>query len=205
LLLHHPAARAAKAATATIPIVFTTISDPVQIDLVAGLSRPGGYVTGVTLLGVEIGPKLLELLHEVVPKATNLALLVNPTNPNSETESRNLQAAARKLGLQLDVLKASTERDIDAVFATLLRANGLIIGRDVFFNIRVGQLAALSVRHALPTIYQDREFAAAGGLMSYASGDRDSFRQAGVYTGRILKGEKPADLALAVVQTRNLS
>ena len=196
-----PAARVAKAATATIPIVFTTISDPVQIGLVASLSRPGGNVTGVTTLSVEVGPKLLELLHEVVPKATKIALLVNPTNFNSKTVLRNLQAAARTLGLQLHVLNASTERDIDTAFATLrqLRADGLIIGRDAFFETRIGQLAALAVHHAVPTIYQDREFAAAGGLMSYVSSGTDLYRQAGLYTGRILKGERPADLP--VVQT----
>jgi putative ABC transport system substrate-binding protein len=145
--------------------------------------------------------KLLELLHEVVPKATKIALLLNPTNPNSETESRSLQVAARTLGLQLNVLSASTEREIDAAFATLRqqRADGLIIFRDAFLQTRIGQLAALSVSHAVPTIYQDQQFAAAGGLMSYSSDDKDLFRQAGVYAGRILKGEKPADLP--VVQT----
>jgi putative ABC transport system substrate-binding protein len=191
-----PAARAAKAATATVPIVFTTISDPVQIGLVASLSRPGGNVTGMSTLSVEVGPKLLEVLHEVVPKATKIALLINPTNPNSETESKKLQAAARTLGLQLQVLNASTERDIDAAFATLGQSgtDGLIIIRDAFFQTRIGQFAALSVHNAIPTIFQDRAFAVAGGLMSYSSSDKDLYRQAGVYTGRILKGDKPADL-----------
>jgi len=191
-----PAARAAKAATATVPIVFTTISDPVQIGLVAGLSRPGGNVTGMSTLSVEVGPKLLEVLHEVAPKAAKIALLVNPTNPNSETESKKLQAAARTLGLHLQVLNASTERDIDTAFATLgqLGTDGLIIIRDAFFQTRIGQFAALSVRYAMPTIFQDRAFAVAGGLMSYSSSDKDLYRQAGVYTGRILKGDKPADL-----------
>jgi len=191
-----PAARAAKAATATVPIVFTTISDPVQIGLVASLSRPGGNVTGMSTLSVEVGPKLLEVLHEVVPKATKIALLVNPTNPNSETESKKLQAAASMRGLHLQVLNASTERDMDAAFATLgqLGADGLIIIRDAFFQTRIEQFAALSVRHAMPTIFQDRAFAVAGGLMSYSSSDEDLYRQAGVYTGRILKGDKPADL-----------
>jgi putative tryptophan/tyrosine transport system substrate-binding protein len=191
-----PAALAAKAATATIPIVFTTISNPVQIGLVASLSRPGGNVTGVTQLNVEVGPKLLELLHEVVPTATIMALLVNPANPNAETTVRELQAAARTLGLQLHVLNASTEGDLDAVFATLrqLRAGGLVIGGDVFFTGRSEQLAALTLRHAVPSIYQPRAFVAAGGLMTYGAIATDAYRQAGVYTGRILKGEKPADL-----------
>ena len=191
-----PAALAAKAATATIPIVFTTISNPVQIGLVASLSRPGGNVTGVTQLNVEVGPKLLELLHEVVPTATIMALLVNPANPNAETTVRELQAAARTLGLQLHVLNASTEGDLDAVFATLrqLRAGGLVIGGDVFFTGRSEQLAALTLRHAVPSIYQPRAFVAAGGLMTYGAIATDAYRQAGVYTGRILEGEKPADL-----------
>jgi len=187
---------AAKAATATIPIVFTTIADPVQIGLVASLNRPGGNMTGVTLLSVEVGPKLLELLHDVVPRATIMALLVNPTNPNIETQSRNLQAAALKLGLQVHVLNASTERDFDAVFAKLheLRADALMIGQDVLFNTQSGQLASLSVRHAMPAIYVAREFAAAGGLMSYGTNESEAYRQAGIYAGRILKGEKPAEL-----------
>ena len=191
-----PAAIAAKAATATIPIVFTTIADPVQIGLVASLNRPGGNMTGVTLLSVEVGPKLLELLHDVVPRATIMALLVNPTNANLETQSRNLQAAALKLGLQVHVLNASTERDFDAVFAKLheLRADALMIGQDVLFNTQSGQLASLSVRHAMPAIYVAREFAAAGGLMSYGTNESEAYRQAGIYAGRILKGEKPAEL-----------
>jgi putative tryptophan/tyrosine transport system substrate-binding protein len=191
-----PAVLAAKAATTTIPIVFTTISDPVQIGLVASLSRPGANLTGITSLNVEIGPKRLELLHKMVPTATDIALLVNPTNPNTDTLSRNLQAAARTLGLQLHVLNASTERDIDMAFATLvqLRAGGLVVGGDVFFTSRSEQLAALTLRHVVPSIFQDRAFAAAGGLMSYGGNLTDSYRLAGVYTGRILKGEKPADL-----------
>jgi len=191
-----PAALAAKAATATIPIVFTTIADPVQIGLVASLNRPGGNVTGVTLLAVEVGPKLLELLHDVVPRATIMALLVNPTNPNVETQSRNLQVAALKLGLQAHVVNASTERDFDAVFAKLheLRAGALMISQDPFFNVQSGQLGALSVRHEIPAIYVNHEFAAAGGLMSYGTSQADVWRQAGVYVARILKGEKPADL-----------
>ena len=187
---------AAKAATTTIPIVFATGVDPVAVGLVASLTRPGGNLTGVTSLTVEVGPKRLELLHELVPAAT-IALLVNPAAvPYAETISSQLQAAARKLGLRFHVLHASAVRDFDTVFATLaqLRAGGLVIGSDPFFNSRSEQLAALAIRHAVPAIYQYREFAAAGGLMSYGGSDTDMYRQVGVYTGRILKGEKPADL-----------
>jgi putative ABC transport system substrate-binding protein len=195
-----PAARAAKAATATIPIVFTTIADPVQMGFVASLNRPGGNVTGITLLSVEAGPKLVDLLHGAVPSATIIALLVNPTNPNTETQSKNIQAAALKLGLQVHVLSASVERDFDAVFAKLheLKAGALIIVQDVFFNTQSQQLAALTVRHVIPAISQLREFAAAGGLISYGASRSDAWRQAGIYVGRILKGEKPA--ALPVIQ-----
>jgi putative ABC transport system substrate-binding protein len=192
----NPAAVAAKAATTTIPIVFTTGADPVASGLVASLNRPGGNLTGVTSLSVEIGPKRLELLHELVPSATVVALLVNPTNPNSETESRDALAAARVLGLQLHVLHASTERDFDTVFASVvqLRAGGLAIGIDAFFSNRMEQLAALALRYAVPVIYQRREFAAADGLMSYGGSITDRYRLAGAYAGRILKGEKPSDL-----------
>ena len=191
-----PAALAAKAATATIPVVFTTIADPVQIGLVTSLNRPGGNMTGATLLSVEVGPKLLELLHGLVPKATIMALLVNPTNPNVETQSRNLQVAALKLGLQPHIVNASTVRDFDTVFAKLheLRADALMISQDAFFNIQSAQLGALSVRHAIPAIYVNHEFTAAGGLMSYGASQADEWRQTGVYVARILKGEKPADL-----------
>jgi len=191
-----PAVLAAKAATSTIPIVFVTISNPVQIGLVASLNRPGGNLTGATQLDVEIGPKLIELMHEVVPAATNIALLFNPANPTIESQSRNLQVAARTLGLKLDVLHAGTEHDIDAAFATLAqrRVDGLVIGGDSFFNTQSEQLAALALHHRLPTIYQSRVFAAAGGLMSYGADAVDVYRLIGVYTGRILKGDKPADL-----------
>src|SRR6478736_3920427 len=191
-----PAARAAKAATATIPVVFTTIADPVQIGLVASLNRPGGNVTGVTILSVEVGPKLLELLHGAVPSATTIALLVNPTNPNAETQSKNTQEAARRLGLELHVLNASTERDFDAVFEKVreLRAGPLLIGQDVFFNAESAQLGVLTVRQAIPAIFPLPEFAAAGGLMSYGASRSDAWHQAGIYVGRILKGEKPAEL-----------
>jgi ABC-type uncharacterized transport system substrate-binding protein len=189
-------ALAAKAATATIPIVFLTGVDPVQAGLVASLSRPGGNLTGVTSLGVELGQKRLELLHELVPAATTIATLVNPANRSAEIQVRDIQAAARTLGLELHILQASTEREIDAAFAALtrLRAGALVISPEAFFNSRSEQLAALTVRHAVPAIYTYREFAAAGGLMSYGGSLTDSYRQAGVYIGRILKGEKPADL-----------
>jgi putative ABC transport system substrate-binding protein len=191
-----PAALAAKAATATIPVVFTTIANPVQIGLVPSLSRPGGNMTGVTQLNVEIGPKLLEVLHEAVPAATDVGLLINPTNPNAETLLGSLLAAARSLGVNLHVLRASTEGDIDTAFATLTqqRAGGLVIGGDSFFNSRSERLAALTLRHRLPSIYQSRVYATAGGLMSYGGNAEDVYRLAGVYAGRILKGEKPADL-----------
>ena len=168
---------AAKAATATIPIVFVTASDPVAAGLVASLNRPGGNITGVTGLGMELGPKRLELLHELVPTVTILALLVNPTSPIAETLTKDLQAAARTLGLQFHVLHASTERDFDAVFASLveLRAGALVIAADVFFTSRSQQLAALTVRHAVPTIYQFREFAVAGRALPAGAGRRTEF------------------------------
>jgi putative tryptophan/tyrosine transport system substrate-binding protein len=189
-----PAARAAKAATAAIPIVFQGASDPVEFGLVASLNRPGGNITGVSNLNVEVGPKRLELLHELIPTATKMALLINPTNPVNARQ--DLQAAAQTLGLQLHVLRASNEGDFDAAFSALAqsRASGLVIAIDGFFNSRLERLAALAVRHRLPAISPFSEFAAAGGLMSYGGSMSDSYRLAGVYTGRILKGEKPADL-----------
>jgi putative ABC transport system substrate-binding protein len=193
-----PAAQMAKAATATIPIVFTAGFDPVEVGLVASLNRPGGNITGVSILDVELGAKRLELLHELFPKATSFAALVNPTDPGrAENTLKELQAAAHSLGLQqLSVLHASTERDFDAVFARLVqeRASGLVIGGEPFFNSRSEQLGELTRRHAVPTVYQLRTFAAAGGLASYGASLTDSYRLAGVYSGRILKGEKPADL-----------
>jgi putative tryptophan/tyrosine transport system substrate-binding protein len=191
-----PAAFAAKASTTTIPIVFEMGGDPVALGLVASLSRPGGNLTGVSLLNADLVAKRLELLHELVPTATVAAVLVNPTAPLAEILSKQTQAAAGTLGLQLHVLHASTERDFDMVFATLLKLNAgaLVIGTDPFFNSRSEQLAALAIRHAVPTIYQYRAFAAAGGLMSYGGSFTEQFRQTGLYTGRILKGEKPADL-----------
>jgi putative tryptophan/tyrosine transport system substrate-binding protein len=197
-----PAVITAKAATTTIPIVFVTSSDPVQLGLAASLSRPGGNLTGTTTLAIEVTPKRLEILHELLPTAKLFALLVNPTNPYADILSRNVQAAARTLGLQLHILHASTEHDFDTVFATLaqLRAGGLVIGGiEIFFESRRGQLAALALRHSIPTIYQSREFAVAGGLMGYGGNTMDSYRVAGLYTGRILKGEKPADLPVQQV------
>jgi ABC-type uncharacterized transport system substrate-binding protein len=192
-----PGNLAAKAATATIPIVFTTAGDPVQLGFVASLSRPGGNLTGVTQLSVEVGPKRLELAHELVPAATIIGLLVNPTSPTlAEPITRNLQEASRTLGLKLHVLHASTEREIEKAFATLLqlRAGALVISPDPFFVTQSEQLAALALRQAMPAIFQYRPFAAAGGLVSYGGSIADAYRTAGVYTGRILKGEKPADL-----------
>jgi ABC-type uncharacterized transport system substrate-binding protein len=191
-----PAAQAAKAATATIPIVFTTISDPVQIGLVASLNRPGGNLTGVSVLAVEIGPKLVELLHGAVPSAKSIALLINPSNPNANVQSKNLQTAAQRLGLQLHVLNASTQGDLDRIFARVheIKANAMMIAQDALFNTQTAKLADLSVRYAIPAIYPNRDFAEAGGLMSYGTDLRDAYRQAGIYAGRILNGEKPADL-----------
>jgi putative ABC transport system substrate-binding protein len=191
-----PAVRAAKAATTTIPIAFATIADPVQMGFVSSLNRPGGNLTGVTLLAVEVGPKLLEILRGVVPSATTIALLLNPTNPNSQTQLKNTQEAARKLGLELHVLNASVERDFDAVFTELReqKASALIIAQDVYFNAESARLAALTVHDAIPAIYALPEFAAAGGLFSYGASRNDAWRQAGIYVGRILKGEIPAEL-----------
>jgi putative tryptophan/tyrosine transport system substrate-binding protein len=191
-----PAAQAAKAATATIPIVFTTISNPVQIGLVASLNRPGGNLTGVTVLAVEVGPKSLELLHSAEPSAKSMALLINPRNPNADAQSKNLQTAAQRLGLQLHVLNAITPSDFDAVFAKVheLKANALMIAQDVMFNTQTAKLAELALRYAIPAIYPTRDFAEAGGLMSYGTDLRNEYRQVGIYAGRLLKGEKPADL-----------
>jgi len=191
-----PAARAAKNATSMIPIVFTAVNDPVGDGLVASLARPGGNLTGFSLLTAELTPKQLELLSELVPQARVIALLVNPNNTNAEPMIRYLQEAARAKGVQLPVLKAGSESEIDAVFASLVRlhAGALVVAGDPFFSSRTEQLVALTSRHAVPAIYLLREFAAAGGLVSYGSSVTAAFRQAGTYTGRILKGEKPADL-----------
>jgi len=192
-----PAALAVKSATTTIPIVFETGADPVAIGLVPSLNRPEGNVTGVTQMSQEVGPKLLELLHEVIPTAAVVALLVNPDNPVlAQADREAMGGAARNLGLELQVLNASSERDFDDVFKKLteMRAAALVIGSEGLFTSHSEQLAALALRTRLPAFYKGREFAAAGGLVSYGSEIADSYRIAGIYTGRILKGEKPADL-----------
>ena len=192
-----PATLAAKAATTKIPIVFILSTDPVEAGLVGSLNRPGNNLTGVTGLNVELAPKKLELLRELVPTTTTIALLINPTNRvAAERESRDLEAAARSFGLQLHVLNASTEREFHSIFASLLplRADALIIGSDLFFTSRSKQLAALTVRYAVPSIYQFREFVAAGGLLSYGGSIVDWGYQGGIHSGRILAGAKPADL-----------
>jgi putative ABC transport system substrate-binding protein len=187
---------AAKAATSTTPIVFSAVTDPVRVGLVASINRPGGNITGMSLYTSAIEAKRLELLHELVPKAAVIALLVNSNNPNAETDTNEVQAAALVLGLQIHVLNATTERDIDAAFASLaqLHVQALLIHADAFFDSRRDQFAALTVRHRVPTIYQYREFAAAGNLITYGASLTDNYRKAGIYTGRIIKGEKPADL-----------
>jgi putative ABC transport system substrate-binding protein len=191
------ATRAAKAATTSIPIVFHTAGDPVQSGLVASLNRPGDNLTGVTTLNVEVGPKRLELMHELMlPGATTIALLLNPNNPNSESLLRETEAAARIIGVQLHVLRATTEREIEMVVANWaqLRAGPLVIGSDGYFATRSEQIGALVLRHAVPAISGWRAFVTAGGLMSYGNDSNEANRLVGVYAGRILKGEKPADL-----------
>jgi putative ABC transport system substrate-binding protein len=191
-----PGALAAKRATATIPVVIFTAGDPVELGLVTTLNRPGGNVTGATSLGGELAPKRLELLHELMPRANDVALLVNPTNPTiAESAINAMQSAARSLALQLHIVRAGSPRDFDPVFTALgqRRAGGLVIAVDSFFTGRREQVAALALRHGVPAIYQYRDFAAAGGVMSYG-GDLEPYRLVGQYTGRILKGEKPADM-----------
>ena len=197
-----PAALAARAATQTIPIVFFTGGDPVALGLVASLNRPGGNVTGATSLGRELVPKRLGLLHELMPHATVMALLLNPTNHAlAESTGREVQAAADRLGLRLHIVHASAERDFDGVFAALpsLRASALVIAIDSFFTSRREQLGALALRHGIPAIYQYRDFAEAGGVMSYGGDLAEPYRLIGLYTGRILRGEKPADLPVQQV------
>jgi len=187
-----PAALALKAATKTVPVVFFVAGDPVALGLVASLNRPGGNLTGTTTLTLEVGSKWVQLMHEMVPAADSFALLVNPTSPAlAEAQSTDLQVAARALGLRMHVLQASTDRDLDAVLATVgqLPAGGLIISSDSFFFTRSERLAALTARHAVPTIFGFREFAVAGGLMSYGADLADAHRWIGIYTGRILRGE----------------
>ena len=198
-----PAALAAKAATSTVPIVFTTGGDPIQLGLGASLNRPGGNLTGVTNWNVEVGPKRLELARELFPGATTFALLVNPANPLAATVSKDLQAIADTLGVRLHVLHASTEADFEAAFATAaqLRGGPLVIETlDPWFGSHAAHFGALALRHSVPAIFQYRAFAAAGGLMSYGSVITDTYRLAGVYAGRILKGEKPADLPVVLTK-----
>ena len=191
------AARAAKMATATVPIVFTTGDDPVAVGLVSSLSAPSANVTGVTLNAGRLPTKRLELLHELVPTASVFAMLVNPTNANSGSDTAAVQLAARALGLQITpVLKAESADEFESVFATLVQvqAKGLLISPDALFSNGRNQLAALAVRHSMPTIYNNREYAEAGGLIGYGSSRTDSYRQAGIYVGKILKGAKPTEL-----------
>jgi putative ABC transport system substrate-binding protein len=197
-----PGALAAKAATATIPIVVFTAGDPVALGLVASLNRPGGNITGTTSLAGELAPKRLELMREVVPTARTMALLINPTNPTlMSATTKEAEAAARVLGIDLHILHAGSDREFDTVFARLaeLRASGLVIAVDSFFTARRAQLAQQALRHRVPAIYQSREFAVAGGVMSYGGSLADGFRLVGLYTGRILKGEKPAELPVVQV------
>lgn len=193
-----PPALAAKAATNTIPIVVGGLgTDPVEVGLVDSLNRPGGNITAITSLGIELGPKRLELLYQFIPVAKTIALLVNPTTiSDTATQITDVQAAARRLGLQVNVVRASTDREIDGVFASLLQdqAGGLVITPDPFLNSRRQRLGELTLRHALPAVFQFRQFVAAGGLLSYGARLQDGWRLVGVYVGRILKGEKPADL-----------
>jgi len=191
-----PAAFAAKEATSTIPTVISVGIDPVQLGLVGSLNRPGGNVTGTAVLTVELGAKKLEMLHELLPTAAAIALLVNPTNPNVESETRVVQDAARLLGLHLHVLHASTESQIDAAFGALveLRASALIVGVEPFLNDSRAQIVALAARYAVPAVYGVRDFVTAGGLMSYGTDLVDIYRQSGIYAGKILKGARPADL-----------
>jgi putative ABC transport system substrate-binding protein len=202
----NPAALAAKAATATIPIVFQVAVDPVEARLVASLSRPGGNVTGVTNLNLEVGPKRLELMHELLPAATDVALLVNPASRFvAETLSRDMQAAAKTFGKRLHVLPASTERDIEATFAEIARvkAAALIVSPDSFFTGRARQLAALCIQHRVAAIH-NREFVEAGGLMSYGGNLLEVYRRVGEYTGRVLKGEAPRDMPVQQAATVEL-
>jgi putative ABC transport system substrate-binding protein len=196
-----PAALAAKSATTTIPIVFEMGADPLALGLVQTLSRPGANLTGVTSLNVQITPKRLEILHEAIPTATAIAVLVNPTSPTADSQLKALQAAASALGVRLHVVYAHIEEDFDAAFEALVqaKAEGLVVTSDTFFATHSETLAAMAIRRGIPAIHQSRDFAAAGGLMSYAGSFLESHRQAGIQTGRILKGAKPADLPVEQV------
>jgi len=192
-----PAALAAKAATPTIPIVFESATDPVRLGLVASLNRPGGNVTGVTQTNAEVAPKLLQLLHELLPTARTMGLLINPASGVlADNQLRNFLAAAQTLGVELQVLKASTDGELDAAFADVVksRAGGMVISTDPFFTSHGAQLAALASRNSVAAVYKGREFAAAGGLMSYGTDIADTFRLTGLYAGRLLRGEKPSEL-----------
>jgi putative ABC transport system substrate-binding protein len=193
---NHNAALAAKAATTTVPIIFATGADPVRDNLVASLNRPGGNVTGVSFLTIELGAKRLDMLRQLAPKATTIAMLVNPGSPDTEAERRKVQAAAQAIGQQLIILEVNSERDFESAFATFAQhgAGALLIGSGAFTNSHRQRLVALAAQHRIPAIYGVREFVTAGGLMSYAPSITNSYRQAGIYTGRILKGEKPGDL-----------
>ncbi len=191
-----PAAHAAKAATTMIPIVFVTGEDPLEFGLVASLNRPGGNITGVSTVNAMLGSKRLQLLHELVPNSAVIALLVNPKRPGGGLETRETQAAARALGRSLIILNASTDSEIDAAFVTLVqqRIGALVITGDPLFVSRRDKVVALAARHAVPTIYTQREFAVAGGLIGYGTSLTDAYRQVGIYAGQILRGTKPADL-----------
>ena len=189
-------AQAAKAATATIPIIFNVGEDPIKLGLVASFNRPGGNITGVNTQSLALEPKRLGLLRELVPQAAIIAVLLNPTNPDADLQRRDVQAAATAIGQQLRIVNASSEGDFETAFASLVqqRADALLVGNDAFFNSRREQIVALATRHAVPTIYSFRSFAESGGLMSYSTDLVGVYRQVGIYVGRVLKGEKPADL-----------
>ena len=191
-----PSALAAKATTATVPIIFATGADPVREGIVASLNRPGSNITGVVFFNAVLGAKRLQLLQQLVPKATTIGMLVNPNNPNTEAEKSDVQAAAQSMGRQLIIFEVSSDRDIDAAFATFVQrgANAVFVGSGAFLNSNRERVVALAARHELPAIYAQREATVAGGLMSYGASITDAYRQAGIYAGRILKGVKPTDL-----------
>jgi len=201
-----PAVLAAKATTATIPIIFVTGADPIKFGFVASFSRPGGNITGIWIVSTVLAQKRMQLIRELLPKAELIALLVNPTSPVAEPQIRDAQAAADALGLKLSVLNAVTENDFDQVFATLIqrRADALFISADPFLSSRRERLVALAARHAIPTLYEIREFAEAGGLLSYGTVLREGYYKGGIYAGRILKGVNPADLPVEQVNKLEL-